>query len=66
MTAPTRSELISRHLSVSRAYSPAAEALVDRFQFLYADTAGLEPAEQARLLAEMQVQIAGQLANLLR
>ena len=64
MTQPTRSELITRNLRVSKAFSPAASALNDRFQEEIADTADLDPAEQARLLAALVAQIGGKLAAL--
>jgi hypothetical protein len=64
MTQPTRSEMIARNLRVSRAFSPAASALNDRIQEALADSADLDPAEQARLLAALVAQIGGKLAQL--
>ena len=63
-TAQKRSELIGRHLGVSRPFSAAASEINDQLQLAIADIGNLEPAEQARLLSALMVQVSGKLAGL--
>lgn len=64
MTNSNRSEIIRSNLSVSKAYSPAASKIVDDFQEIFYEAGDLTPAEELRLLAEIQRQIAGRIVTL--
>jgi len=64
-TTADRSALIRRSTPrLSRAYSAAAAEIVDQFQALAADAKDLDPAEELRLLAEIQRQISARIVDL--
>jgi hypothetical protein len=64
-TATDRSALIRQSTPrLSRAYSAAASEIVDQFQLLASDAKDLDPAEELRLLAEIQRQIAARIVDL--
>ncbi|MBW4692252.1 MAG: hypothetical protein KME27_10845 [Lyngbya sp. HA4199-MV5] len=67
MHAPTpaeRAALIAPHLGVSRPFSAAGSSLIDQIREPLFEAQSLDPAEEARLLAALSVQIAGRLAAL--
>lgn len=63
-TPADRAALISQHLGVSRPFSPVASALIERLQIDLSEAAALDPAEEARLLSALMLQISGRLAGL--
>jgi hypothetical protein len=64
MQPTDRRTLIARNLGCSAPYSRQAERSIDRFQDLMGAIDSLDPAERARLLSEIMVQVSGKLAQI--